>query len=791
MANALYILLNRSDSTVPVESPEDFQRPPVTRSVNALWFLSLSLALIVALLSILAKQWLNEYTRRMRKHVASHRQWVWRHLVFNAGLDKWGMNVFISALPVLLHAALFLFLIGLSVSLSELDWVAAGFVLVPTSFTAAIYAFTSFAPLWYGDCPTATPLLRQSRLVVEKLWTTGHWLALRIRSIFRHGAYEQGSLPNWDPPAYDEEELLRGKEAHRNAAALGWMLKSLPALDEVAIAQEAIGSLDILEHYVAFHEHNQHGLVTPRADDPLCQPSQRHLIMDRLGRMDTTYSPDVGEMARCIRSTMFAGPLSIENSDHLLVVMSKGDDSTHDLHSFIRILLPVYTTPLAPENLRLWLQQQIRPDSSPILMSTAAILFHSSGVPSTMEQAAVVSNFCDLVLPFISNHGDEEFVARRAAVVFMVHHFRRWILMTVEGVQVPANPDELRLLALDTLLAIATGPTTEVISDQAKFMASVSVLRLLADTDARHVPATRSSGISHTIRTVNSEGWDRSDVLEQQVPQFVCSFLSSNCGCDTWSAALGELLHCSAVQFGDMDWMARHLFASWPTEDCQKIAQVLGQRYSAADIAILESKANLLALGTSDSSWWDLFWEQYMTIDRGIDVMKLVIDLVIHLCLLKRSDADVDELAQNLLGTDRGLEIVLRSLPDISGIAKFVQHARELAPHWWRQTRQTILALPRLDQRYKQFEQCGTVPQDFVQRIDDLPQCTQCPAHGITFRVPAADAASALIATPRARGGLGRIRQVILPRINVERADTSPAADIGEEEGLEMGLRIG
>ncbi|KZV83247.1 hypothetical protein EXIGLDRAFT_625960, partial [Exidia glandulosa HHB12029] len=64
IANALYVeFLSRGGnaSTPTLRAPSDFTASTPSRWINALWFTSLLLALSVALLCILVKQWLEEY----------------------------------------------------------------------------------------------------------------------------------------------------------------------------------------------------------------------------------------------------------------------------------------------------------------------------------------------------------------------------------------------------------------------------------------------------------------------------------------------------------------------------------------------------------------------------------------------------------------------------------------------------------------------------------------------------------------------------------------------------------
>ncbi|KAJ6592416.1 hypothetical protein B0H19DRAFT_854833, partial [Mycena capillaripes] len=85
--------------------------------VNGLWFTSLALSLTTALLAVLAKQWLRQYSSFVTgsaRERALIRQF--RYACFN----KWGVQLIIGLLPTGLHLSLFSFLAGLVVFLYAL-----------------------------------------------------------------------------------------------------------------------------------------------------------------------------------------------------------------------------------------------------------------------------------------------------------------------------------------------------------------------------------------------------------------------------------------------------------------------------------------------------------------------------------------------------------------------------------------------------------------------------------------------------------------------------------------------
>ncbi|EJD34342.1 hypothetical protein AURDEDRAFT_109327, partial [Auricularia subglabra TFB-10046 SS5] len=92
------VAYNRSGSALPpldaIASPRgSFQSTTVERWINGLWFISLAVSLLVALLSILVKQWLDEYRTRVSRSAPDHAYWARRHTLYHDGLHAWGVPV--------------------------------------------------------------------------------------------------------------------------------------------------------------------------------------------------------------------------------------------------------------------------------------------------------------------------------------------------------------------------------------------------------------------------------------------------------------------------------------------------------------------------------------------------------------------------------------------------------------------------------------------------------------------------------------------------------------------------
>ncbi|SJL03734.1 uncharacterized protein ARMOST_07091 [Armillaria ostoyae] len=131
-------------------------RPSTSDSwVNGLWFTSLSLSLSTALFAVLTKQWIHQYmsvpsgTPRDRCRLRQFRY---------MGLQRWGVDLIIGLLPVLMSASLAVFLVGLVLFIIPLRVSIASVVGSVTFLAFAAYLITNFLPILYPSCPYKTPL---------------------------------------------------------------------------------------------------------------------------------------------------------------------------------------------------------------------------------------------------------------------------------------------------------------------------------------------------------------------------------------------------------------------------------------------------------------------------------------------------------------------------------------------------------------------------------------------------------------------------------------------------------
>ncbi|KAF9032868.1 hypothetical protein BDZ89DRAFT_1233012, partial [Hymenopellis radicata] len=123
--------------------------------VNGLWYTSLSLSLITALVASLVKQWMHQYmaatsgTPRDRCMIRQYRY---------DGYEKWGVSFIVGTLPVLMHLSLGLFFIGLTVYLIQLYLPLAYITGSLAGITYIAYFISHVISATYLQCPYRTPL---------------------------------------------------------------------------------------------------------------------------------------------------------------------------------------------------------------------------------------------------------------------------------------------------------------------------------------------------------------------------------------------------------------------------------------------------------------------------------------------------------------------------------------------------------------------------------------------------------------------------------------------------------
>ena len=122
--------------------------------INVFWFASLTLSLSAVLIGILCKQWLREYQRY--EGLSAKDAFPVRQLRYE-GLLGWHVPKILSALPLLLQAALVLFFAGLL----DLLWGISAIVAI---FVTAIVGLTMAMLLWTTIMPCVQNLIHLSKI---------------------------------------------------------------------------------------------------------------------------------------------------------------------------------------------------------------------------------------------------------------------------------------------------------------------------------------------------------------------------------------------------------------------------------------------------------------------------------------------------------------------------------------------------------------------------------------------------------------------------------------------------
>ncbi|CAE6377257.1 unnamed protein product [Rhizoctonia solani] len=144
-------------SDVPNMDQSSFAPTAVAIQVNILWFTSLSLSVAVALIAIVAKEWFYQFmaTRKGPMLIQGRRRQLrWQ------GIEQWKMREILNILPLMMHAALLLFAVGLSLYLWDINPQVALPVVVTTTVVGVFYFVTLLLPLFFRYCPFTTGVMK-------------------------------------------------------------------------------------------------------------------------------------------------------------------------------------------------------------------------------------------------------------------------------------------------------------------------------------------------------------------------------------------------------------------------------------------------------------------------------------------------------------------------------------------------------------------------------------------------------------------------------------------------------
>ncbi|KAJ7595739.1 ankyrin repeat-containing domain protein [Mycena floridula] len=119
--------------------------------INALFIASLSLSLATALLSVLVKQWLQAYASVIQGGSAMERALIRQFRI--TGLENWKVPEIIGVLPLILHASLAAFFVGLALFVKELHHSFFWIVVSVGTATFSAYFGSIILPAIWIQCP--------------------------------------------------------------------------------------------------------------------------------------------------------------------------------------------------------------------------------------------------------------------------------------------------------------------------------------------------------------------------------------------------------------------------------------------------------------------------------------------------------------------------------------------------------------------------------------------------------------------------------------------------------------
>ncbi|KAF5393086.1 hypothetical protein D9757_001083 [Collybiopsis confluens] len=220
--------------------------------VNGLWAVSLTLSLVVALASVLVKQWLRRYLA-FRSGTPAERSHL-RHYRF-VGFETWHVSTIVGSLPVIMHLSLALFLAGLVLFFVPLHSVLSCIIGSITLVVYVLYFASNTLPIFFPQCPYRTPcttsflfLGRFFHLLVLRLW--------QIKSLFKpqknNSFYpeEEDSLDTeTKPSSLDDlersavESTVGNVDDPLSVHALHWLFTTSTNTSVHSVVLQAIGGL--------------------------------------------------------------------------------------------------------------------------------------------------------------------------------------------------------------------------------------------------------------------------------------------------------------------------------------------------------------------------------------------------------------------------------------------------------------------------------------------------------------------------------------------------------------------
>ncbi|KAK6991862.1 hypothetical protein R3P38DRAFT_2803552 [Favolaschia claudopus] len=232
-------------TSVDIPAPHPFIPPTSALVCNLLWFISLGLSLSCALIATLVEQWARDfiYKTDMRSSPIIRAR-IFAYLYF--GLKRFKMHAVVEVIPLLLHASLVIFLVGLIAFLNPVNTSVMILAIIMLGMSLAVYSVLTILPILSSDSPYQTPLS-------GGLWRTFQFVLAICRVTKKDDQQFISMVEKMNQVAINHSEQ-RNKRDHR---ALCWTVRSLA--DDTELEPFLEGIVDALlssqGRRVAYDEH--------------------------------------------------------------------------------------------------------------------------------------------------------------------------------------------------------------------------------------------------------------------------------------------------------------------------------------------------------------------------------------------------------------------------------------------------------------------------------------------------------------------------------------------------------
>ena len=170
-----------TSNAIPSVSTQDpFSPPAAAVFVNSVWFVSLVLSLMCALMATMLHQWTRRYRQLTQRNYPPH---VRAHMreYFARGANRFHISTLVETLPALLLISVLLFFSGLVVFAFRGNIIVAYVTVAIVAFFVLWYIILTLVPLVYHDCPYRTPFS-------TPLWFCAQLIQLSVFSVALHVA---------------------------------------------------------------------------------------------------------------------------------------------------------------------------------------------------------------------------------------------------------------------------------------------------------------------------------------------------------------------------------------------------------------------------------------------------------------------------------------------------------------------------------------------------------------------------------------------------------------------------